>query len=269
MLKKLVKYEFAATVRSIPLIFVMILALSFGMRFAISGVETDSSFVSLISMLVIMAYCCAIVAAFVVLLLLTLNRFRNNLMSDEGYVMFTLPVSKHQIIWSKLFVSTAWFFATFLVIGLSGCIILFNTDVMRAFLAELHDAIQYISAMLGFDAVLFTLEGLLLVTITYIAGCLEFYSAMAIGYSFAKHKQGISVLAYFGLQFLSQFILGLLGNIFFIDHFEKMFEAFFYGLEGPAMLHFTLLGVSLFSLITAAIHYCITTYMLNHRLNLE
>lgn len=36
-------------------------------------------------------------------------RFRNNLMTDEGYLMFTLPVSVHQLLWSKLLVSMLWF----------------------------------------------------------------------------------------------------------------------------------------------------------------
>ena len=35
-------------------------------------------------------------------------RFYKNLMTDEGYLMFTLPVSRSQLIWSKLIVSMAW-----------------------------------------------------------------------------------------------------------------------------------------------------------------
>ena len=46
-------------------------------------------------------------------------RFRNNLMTDEGYLMFTLPVSVHQLLWSKLLVSMLWFIAVFCVDALA------------------------------------------------------------------------------------------------------------------------------------------------------
>ena len=41
-------------------------------------------------------------------LVLMVYRFYKNLMTDEGYLMFTLPVSRSQLIWSKLMVALAW-----------------------------------------------------------------------------------------------------------------------------------------------------------------
>ena len=46
-------------------------------------------------------------------------RFYRNLLRDEGYLMHTLPVSVHSLVWSKLIVSLCWFAVTFLVILLT------------------------------------------------------------------------------------------------------------------------------------------------------
>ena len=42
-----------------------------------------------------------IAAAFVITLILTIQRFYKNLLTDEGYLMFTLPVSTGRLIWSQ------------------------------------------------------------------------------------------------------------------------------------------------------------------------
>ena len=63
-------------------------------------------------------------------IVLMVNRFRTNLMGDEGYVTFTLPVSSHQIVWSKIIVSTVWFIATGIVEALALLVCFFDLDVM-------------------------------------------------------------------------------------------------------------------------------------------
>lgn len=59
--------------------------------------------------LVAVAFVLALLATFIVAVVLAVFRFRKNLLTDEGYVMFTLPVSPHSLVCSKLIVSTVWF----------------------------------------------------------------------------------------------------------------------------------------------------------------
>ncbi len=56
--------------------------------------------------LILAAFGIAIVGVSVMSVVLMVNRFRSNLLSDEGYVMFSLPVSVHELVWSKIIVST-------------------------------------------------------------------------------------------------------------------------------------------------------------------
>mgnify|MGYP006988889638 CR=1 FL=1 len=60
----------------------------------------------------------AIVAAVVMTVVLMVSRFYRNLLRNEGYLMFTLPVSAHALVWSKLIVSLVWFLLTALLIFL-------------------------------------------------------------------------------------------------------------------------------------------------------
>ena len=55
------------------------------------------------------AFVLALLATFIVAVVLAVFRFRKNLLTDEGCVMFTLPVSPHSLVCSKLIVSTVWF----------------------------------------------------------------------------------------------------------------------------------------------------------------
>jgi hypothetical protein len=92
--------------------------------------------------------------------------------------------------------------------------------------------------------------------------CLLFYAAMALGYSFARHKSLLSVVFFFALQFATQFLMSV----------------FTFGLEGfkincnlntIAAIHTAMwIGIA-GSLVYGAIYYLITTLMLKKHLNLE
>ena len=116
MLIKLIKHEFRATARvMIPLYLVTILlavmtrASDLWTKMVTFEGLTGQSFLALISGIISVGFALALIATFVVAVVLTIQRFRSNLMADEGYVMFTLPVSTHSLVWSKLIVSTVWF----------------------------------------------------------------------------------------------------------------------------------------------------------------
>ena len=71
--------------------------------------DSGNFVLNMLAALVVMAYVVAITAVFIVAFILMLQRFYKNLLGDEGYIMFTLPASVHQHVWSKLIVSAVWF----------------------------------------------------------------------------------------------------------------------------------------------------------------
>lgn len=135
MLRKLLKHEFRATARvMIPLylITVLLAVLTRATALWAEMVTFDGmlgrNFLALLSGIIIFGFVLALIATFVVAVILAILRFRSNLMADEGYVMFTLPVSTHTLVWSKLIVSAVWFLGAVVVDVLSLLALVANVE---------------------------------------------------------------------------------------------------------------------------------------------
>ena len=116
MLRKLMKYELKATGRVMLPLYLAVVALAAVLRGlavwsqalhydAVTGFDP----VRVLLTLVTAAFFLALVAVPIAAVVLMIIRFKTNLLSDEGYVMFTLPVSSHKLVWSKLLTSAVWF----------------------------------------------------------------------------------------------------------------------------------------------------------------
>lgn len=117
MLGKLIKYEYKATSRTfIPIYIALLLVAVINRIFRMGDIDVAWGISTL-----------ALVGLFIALGVLTIivivQRFNKNLLGDEGYLMFTLPVSSVQLIVSKLVISIVWAitssivaFATFLIL---------------------------------------------------------------------------------------------------------------------------------------------------------
>ena len=106
MLGKLLKHEFRATGRLMLPALGAVLALAVLANFSIRFIQvTDNTFLTILFGLVIAAFVIGMVAAAVMTLVLMILRFYRTLLRDEGYLMHTLPVNVHELVWSKLIVS--------------------------------------------------------------------------------------------------------------------------------------------------------------------
>lgn len=201
MLRKLLKHEFRATGRIMLPLFGILLLVSVGANFSSRGMlNSDSSLLRTLGTIFIMLFIVGIFAVGIISFVLMISRFYKNLLQDEGYVMMTLPVCVHQQIWSKLIVSTVWFAATVVVIGLSCCIMAFDIrfvgDLWHGFLNLLDYAVRINHLDLVANGAAFAVELLLLCVLGSFGLCLRFYSAMSIGFSFPNHKGLLSVTFY-------------------------------------------------------------------------
>ena len=130
MLTKLLKHEFRATARIMGPLYLVLLAVALGFNFSARLMDSGNFVLNMLAALVVMAYVVAITAVFIVAFILMLQRFYKNLLGDEGYIMFTLPASVHQHVWSKLIVSAVWFIATGVVVFLSVFVAGFNVSFL-------------------------------------------------------------------------------------------------------------------------------------------
>lgn len=143
MLRKLMKYELKATARIFLLLYGTVLALGLlNKLFFMMGIFGGNlPFpVELTAGLTMMMYFFVIGAIFVMTLIITIQRFYKNLLGDEGYLMFTLPVKPWQHIVSKMTVAIFWFIVSVFVTIFSGLMIGISFEL----LAELPDIFSQI-----------------------------------------------------------------------------------------------------------------------------
>ena len=114
VLSKLLKYDLRANLKIFLFIWPAILVFGLLERVALMAelpVKISAIFVNLTTVLFVLA----VIAACVFALVISVIRFYSGLLRDEGYLMFTLPVSTTELIFSKLIVSIVWFLGTFAV----------------------------------------------------------------------------------------------------------------------------------------------------------
>ena len=275
MLGKLLKHEFRATGRvMLPVLGVLILI---ALLFNLSVRFYDASTTVLVNVLfafVVFAFVAGIIAAEIIALVLMINRFYKNLLGEEGYLMHTLPVSVHELVWSKIIVSFVWFLVTNLVIILViGCTALFLSgtnlaEVFRYFPGwdEVWNELREFGLYPRHFIVL-GLEYLLILLLGGVAACLHFYAAMALGHSFANHKGLLSVLFFIGISMFFNILSSMLGAGS-IDHVEELFFAADSAVQTVRSMQTVMGAVAGWELLQTALLYVATVLGLKKWLNL-
>ncbi|MBO5556630.1 MAG: hypothetical protein J5927_05545 [Oscillospiraceae bacterium] len=210
MLGKLLKHEFRATGRvMLPVMGAMVLLAALAnvsIRFMLRGVEAGTALQILGGLLIAFAVL-AVIATAVMAVVLMVSRFYRNLLKDEGYLMMTLPVSVHGLIWSKLIVSLVWILAVTLLIWVVGLLTALNAfDTNLAVFIEGFPSwaeIRQVIAELGIGSRLTTLgiQFFLAALLGALVTCLHFYAAMSLGHMFSKDKVLLSIVFFVALSF--------------------------------------------------------------------
>ena len=274
MLRKLLKHEFRATGRIMLPLFLILLVTAVGANFSVRGMlDTGSRFLNVLGALLVMAFVIAIMGVCVMSMVVMVQRFYKNLLQDEGYVMMTLPVSTHQHIWSKLIVSAVWFALTLVVVCLACLIMAFDVELVQQIAAGFRELFQEIyrnlSTYYAINGTAIVAEFLVLCFVGCCAMCLQFYAALAIGHSFPNHKMAWSVLWFFLIQFIMQFLGGM--GIMLLDEswFHHLLLGWTDNISAMASVHLGMVTVILGEVVYGAVFYILTTYFLKKRLNLE
>ena len=206
MLGKLIKHEFRATGRLMAPLFGALLLLAVFVRVSdlILSAADAPVFFEALNALLLVVYVLAILGVTVFATILMIKRFHQNFLTDEGYLMFTLPTSVHSLLWSKLITAALFFIFTFLAEALSVAIVVWQggmaADIYHGFASFFQELNGYYMA----NGVAFALEALALLFVSLLVTCLLFYAPMSIGYSFANHKGLLSVVFYFVIQAILQ-----------------------------------------------------------------
>lgn len=270
MLRKLLKHEFRATGRIMGPLYLVLLATSVGMRVSLQLLNhTDSRLLRMLGGLLALAYVVAILGVCFAAFGLMIQRFYRSLLTDEGYLMFTLPVSVHQHIWSKLIVSTAWFFATGAAVMVSMLVMSVDGTFLPALIREMRNIFDAMTAYYALNGTVIVLEFAALCFLGCVAFALQFYAAMAVGYSRPNHKMAWSVAFFFLFQFAAQ----ILGTTALVVLDESPLHHLLMNVD----IHITpMLGIHIGMglmigcvVVYGAVFYAVTAYFLKRHLNLE
>ena len=207
MLGKLIKHEFRATGRLMAPLFGALLLLAVFSRVAnqiLQQVPNPTRVLYIVSVLLAIVYVLAGLGVMVFSTVLMIKRFHQNFLTDEGYLMFTLPVSVHSLLWSKLITAALFLLFTFaaelpalaIVIWQGGV----STELYNNFISGLRELGSYYTG----NGIAIALETFAMLFVSLLVTCLLFYAPMSIGYSFANHKGLLSVVFYFVIQAVQQ-----------------------------------------------------------------
>lgn len=268
MLGKLLKYETRATARLFLPIYVAILLFALINRLInpfekvgntmVTTVE-GFSFLNMMRMISGFVYFALIVAVIAMTLVIIIQRFYKNLLGDEGYLMFTLPVKPWQHIISKLLISMLWNILSFIVI-ICSVLILINVDNLFGELGRIIDSAR---AFFG-DTILLLIPFSALILSAYFI--ITVYNALSIGHLFTKHKILASFGAYVGIYITSQVVF----TIFALISANKLLEPLAKSTV-PLPSNIVTLIISLTTLyaILGAVNFIVANVILNRKLNLE
>jgi hypothetical protein len=209
MLSKLMKYELKATSRLLIPMYLVMLLMSIINRFSLNLFE-HQGFVVLISALLMITFVSSIVAVLVVTVFYMIARFYKNLLTDEGYLMFTLPAKAHQLITSKLLVTMFWTIISIFAVLLSLFIAFANAQTLPQIMNVIREAMAELSRELGGSSVLMFVEFILLILLGLVSNILIIYVSIAIGQLFTKHKIVGSFVSYMGIYTAIQIIVTLI-----------------------------------------------------------
>ena len=280
MLGKLIKHEFRATGRLMAPLFGALVLLALVVRandLVFQHVESYSAFLNILNTLLIIAYVLALFGVMVFSTVLMIKRFHQNFLTDEGYLMFTLPTSVHSLLWSKLITAALFFIFTFLAEALSVAIVVWRGGLAREMFTGFADLFRAMDSYYMANGLAFALEMLALLFVSLLVTCLLFYAPMSIGYSFANHKGLLSVVFYFVIQAVLQiFGVAVLAGAVNDTAFHRLLTSAMDNLgrvDTPVTAmqaaHGTMLLALFTELFLGAILYFLTYFMLRKHRNLQ
>ena len=250
MLSKLLKYEFRATGRIMLPVYALLLVTAGGTSVtgSLMGRYPESTVLSIFRTLFMTLFAFTTFGVLLLTLVLMVYRFYKNLMTDEGYLMFTLPVSRSQLIWSKLIVSMAWGILSAVLAALMWTMVLSVAESLSG---------NATGCIVGLVVLLLAAE---------LASYLRFYAAISLGHSFSNHKLLLSVVFYIGFGIAVQTILSVVTAAGIRIDVDPDFWA-----DPPAavLLSYVIWGTAAWSVLECAAYYILTLLTLKKRLNLQ
>lgn len=279
MLGKLLKYEMKASARTLLPLYIGTLLVAAVCSFTLTSwlhtntgifesVTTSERHSEIFSGFVFLLFFCLCVAIVVLTAMIVIQRFNKSLIGDEGYLMFTLPVTHVQLLSSKLLAAILWILLGTVVMGLSAMIIgapsvLLNINWMTVEWHDVWQAIQYMWAewhplgyimstgLSGFSSIV---AFVLLVYLSIMIAQME---------QFNKHRVVIAVVLFFLLNWGFSLIETMFFQLIGIDLMHTVTSYDFWNIYNVMMW-----SDVAFTVVQCIVCFAATVWLMRKKLNL-
>lgn len=277
MLRKLLRYDFKAVLKYwwIAALSSVVLSLGGGWCISIFTNEKDlPEALYVVATLLMIVVVLGLVAFAILTTILIFSRFYKNFFTDEGYLTFTLPVKRSQLLNSKLIVSTTTAMLTFLVLIIDIIVMIvlvsheeiftkeywygFVNDFLLEFLRD-----EYIAYY-----VLWFIEAFVIVVLLVIFSSLFMFSCITVASIIAKKAKVITAI---GIYYVANSIFSFVVQMFWLFGIASI-DSWLWNLSEQntvKVVSLILFGLILFMSIFCAVLYSIQYWMLDRKLNLS
>lgn len=275
MLKKLLRYDFKSVFKYwwIAALSSFVLSLAGGGCISLLASEKDLpeavyalSIIALI--LVILSY----TAFSLVSVILVFVRFYKNFFTDEGYLTFTLPVKRSQLLNSKLIMSVSTMLITSVVCIVNVlamlCIGLADEIFTESFWHGITEFFNILIDELGFYLLIYILEIIILIILSVTFSTLFLFCCITIASIITKKAKVITAIGiYYGANSVFSFVVQMF-YLFGIASLANWLTGLPTGSEHPAAA-LILLGIIFFIAVFCALLYTLQYWMIDRKLNLN
>ena len=248
MLGKLIKYDLKALAKILAPLWgvLLVMGLIFGISIR-SNLDGIGNTMIVFSLVVIVA---VIVAIFVMNVIIVIQRFWNGLLQEEGYLMFTLPVTTRSLILSKVISALIISCGTVLVISLLGVEIIAISPV------KLMDTVTYFGNwVIKVHAGPWIGYGAVIAVVGLLNGIYHIYAAMVIGQLSNGNRFLFAFVAYAGLS------IGI-PSMTNLDNMGSSLQNTF-GFDGDLWIYLVE------NIVIIIVYHIVTEVILTKKLNLE
>lgn len=208
-------------------------------------------------------------------------RFYKTMYTSQGYLLHTLPVTKHQILFSKILVSGIWYFFISAAIVLSVCSLLYVAfsgiltetlskegytlmELVRIFLREMTAVYE---EEMGLDMTRYVVTMVIVILLSPFTNLMLLFGGITLGQLSQKHKGLMGVLAYFGLLLINMVVVMVVQTVTTLHQTIVLMQS----QEGVVSMNMNLSYDinALISIVMGAVMYVVSYLVITRKLNLD
>lgn len=275
MLKKLLKYDFKSVLKYWWIAALSSFALSFVGGGCITVLNFDRELPQIVYPFTIIALI-LVILSFVVFsvlsIILVFTRFYKNFFTDEGYLTFTLPVKRIQLLNSKLIMSVSTILITGAVCIINALVMIcigFSDEVFsKTFWQPIIEVLNIAIDEVGIYIIVYLLEALILIVLSVTFSSLFLFCCITIASIITKKAKVITAI---GIYYIANGIFSFVGQMFYlfgITSLGNWLSALPDGSEYP-VVSLILLGIICFFGVFCSLLYTLQYWMIDRKLNLS